>query len=265
MGFLEKLLVAGGAAFIASAFRQAREAQAETMRRRNSPLSFDERISQSDFTALATEIAHRTPRVIGADVVGMTVVLDIRSISGLSSWQAEVDFNDYGRLTGNYWINTENEDSQIPEHFADALSAEVVQRAAAYQPPREAGEREQPYEQVRDRVSPGAAQSAPPGWYPTAEGQRYWNGSAWIYQPVRNDWSAHARSPFPQAARRPGASPGAVVLAWIIALLTVGYMLPWAVAMSRGTRNRASVGWINFLLGWTIIGWIVALVMASVG
>ncbi|MAY97669.1 MAG: hypothetical protein CMH84_14200 [Nocardioides sp.] len=42
-------------------------------------------------------------------------------------------------------------------------------------------------------------------------------------------------------------------------------MLPWAVAMSRGTRNRASVGWINFLLGWTIIGWIVALVMASVG
>ncbi|PVG84031.1 hypothetical protein DDE18_05285 [Nocardioides gansuensis] len=42
-------------------------------------------------------------------------------------------------------------------------------------------------------------------------------------------------------------------------------MLPWAVAMSRGTRNRASVGWINFLLGWTVIGWIVALVMATAG
>ena len=123
MGLLEKLLIGGGAALLASVFRDAQE----TKRRRCSPLRFDERLSQSDFTALATEMAHRTPRVIGADVAGMTVVLHIRSISGLSAWQAEVDFNDYGRLTGTYWINTDNADSQIPEHFADALSAQVVE------------------------------------------------------------------------------------------------------------------------------------------
>lgn len=261
MGLLEKLLIGGGAALLASAFRDAQE----TKRRRSSPLRFDERLSQSDFTALATEIAHRTPRVIGADVAGMTVVLHIRSISGLSAWQAEVDFNDYGRLTGTYWINTDNADSQIPAHFADALSAQVVERTAAYQRPRDGGERAESNGQAQDRVSAGATPSAPPAWYPTPEGHRYWNGVAWTYEPARNDWSAPGGRPFPQAARRPGSNPGAVVFAWIIAFLTVGYMLPWAVAMSRGTRNRASVGWVNFLLGWTVIGWIVALVMASAG
>ena len=38
-------------------------------------------------------------------------------------------------------------------------------------------------------------------------------------------------------------------------------MAPWAVAAIRDVRHW-SVFWINLLLGWTIIGWIVALVMA---
>lgn len=50
--------------------------------------------------------------------------------------------------------------------------------------------------------------------------------------------------------------------AWIIALVTLGYMLPWAVAATRGKSNAGAIGWINFLLGWTVIGWIIALVMA---
>jgi hypothetical protein len=53
-----------------------------------------------------------------------------------------------------------------------------------------------------------------------------------------------------------------VFLAWVIALLTGFYMLPWAVAVTRSMPNRGSILLINLLLGWTIIGWIVALVMA---
>lgn len=57
---------------------------------------------------------------------------------------------------------------------------------------------------------------------------------------------------------------GAVIaIAWIAAVLTVGYMLPWAIAATRGRSNQAAIGIINLLLGWTLIGWIVALVMAS--
>jgi len=38
-------------------------------------------------------------------------------------------------------------------------------------------------------------------------------------------------------------------------------MAPWAVAAVRDVPHWL-VFWINLLLGWTIIGWIVALVMA---
>ncbi|GAA3614367.1 hypothetical protein GCM10022199_18090 [Marihabitans asiaticum] len=51
-------------------------------------------------------------------------------------------------------------------------------------------------------------------------------------------------------------------VAIIVAILTGGYMLPWAIAALRGNSNAWSVFWINLLLGWTIIGWIVALVMS---
>jgi hypothetical protein len=52
------------------------------------------------------------------------------------------------------------------------------------------------------------------------------------------------------------------VIAVVAALLTGGYMLPWAIAALRDLRTHVSVGLVNLLLGWTIIGWIVALVMS---
>ncbi len=52
------------------------------------------------------------------------------------------------------------------------------------------------------------------------------------------------------------------VIAVVAAILTAGYMLPWAIAALRDLRTHVSVGLVNLLLGWTIIGWIVALVMS---
>ena len=56
--------------------------------------------------------------------------------------------------------------------------------------------------------------------------------------------------------------PVSAVVAIVVAILTAGYMLP--VGDRRGPRHRNSwtVFWVNLLLGWTVIGWIVALVMA---
>lgn len=51
-------------------------------------------------------------------------------------------------------------------------------------------------------------------------------------------------------------------LAIIVAILSAGYMLPWAIAAVRGTSNAWAVFWVNLLLGWTIVGWIIALVMS---
>ena len=39
-------------------------------------------------------------------------------------------------------------------------------------------------------------------------------------------------------------------------------MLPWAIAATRGKANSGVIGWINLLLGWTVIGWIWALVLS---
>jgi ABC-type transport system involved in cytochrome c biogenesis permease component len=53
-----------------------------------------------------------------------------------------------------------------------------------------------------------------------------------------------------------------VAFAWIFTLLSLGYMLPWAVAATRGKSNSVAVGILNLFLGWTVIGWVIALVMA---
>lgn len=54
----------------------------------------------------------------------------------------------------------------------------------------------------------------------------------------------------------------AVVVAWLVAVGTVFYMLPWAVAVTRGKSNQWAIALLNLLLGWTVIGWVIALVMA---
>jgi len=51
------------------------------------------------------------------------------------------------------------------------------------------------------------------------------------------------------------------VIAWLLAVLTIEYLLPWAIAATRGTSNSWAVGLLNFLLGWTFIEWIAALML----
>jgi len=56
--------------------------------------------------------------------------------------------------------------------------------------------------------------------------------------------------------------PISATISIVLAVLTLGYMLPWMVAALRGKSNHWAVMALNLLLGWTVIGWIIALVMA---
>jgi hypothetical protein len=47
-----------------------------------------------------------------------------------------------------------------------------------------------------------------------------------------------------------------------VAILIVAYWLPTILAKRRRVRGLGQVAIVNGLLGWTVIGWIVALVMA---
>ncbi len=50
---------------------------------------------------------------------------------------------------------------------------------------------------------------------------------------------------------------------WVLlAVLTLGYLLPASVAGIRDHRNAAGIFLLNFFLGWTILGWIGALIWA---
>ena len=52
------------------------------------------------------------------------------------------------------------------------------------------------------------------------------------------------------------------LIAWAATFATCGYLLPWAIATTRGKANAQAIGAINFFTGWTVIGWFVALTMA---
>lgn len=58
------------------------------------------------------------------------------------------------------------------------------------------------------------------------------------------------------------SNAAAITIAWLLAIFTLGYMLPWAIAATRGKANHGAIAALNLLLGWTFVGWIVALVMA---
>ncbi|RNI25519.1 superinfection immunity protein [Flexivirga caeni] len=64
------------------------------------------------------------------------------------------------------------------------------------------------------------------------------------------------------AVSRPAASGTVIVIAWILALCSMLYLLPWAVAATRNKSGEIAIFLINFFLGWTVIGWFVALIMA---
>jgi len=49
----------------------------------------------------------------------------------------------------------------------------------------------------------------------------------------------------------------------VIALVVTIYFLPSIVAVGRHVPNTGSVFVINAFLGWTLIGWVVALAMAA--
>ncbi len=42
------------------------------------------------------------------------------------------------------------------------------------------------------------------------------------------------------------------------------YFLPTAVAMARKHRNRSAVFFLNLFAGWTIIGWVICLIWATI-
>jgi len=88
-----------------------------------------------------------------------------------------------------------------------------------------------------------------------------------VAAPVRDDAPAYgygyATPPVPWASVRTDQvlpNTGTVVVAWVLTVFTGFYLLPWAIAATRGKSDRWAIFWITFLFGWTGIGWLITLI-----
>jgi hypothetical protein len=50
---------------------------------------------------------------------------------------------------------------------------------------------------------------------------------------------------------------------YMLAAIVFVYLLPWFIAAWRDHNNRGAIALLNLLLGWTFLGWVVALVWSA--
>ena len=105
------------------------QAHEDYKRRKNRPYmdcSFEEGISQEMLLNYAREAVRAIKgREIEVSVKGPVIIGAVTSLTGLSTWLFKIDFNDYGHITGAYWLNSENDDSRIPNVVADYVQDNI--------------------------------------------------------------------------------------------------------------------------------------------
>lgn len=52
-------------------------------------------------------------------------------------------------------------------------------------------------------------------------------------------------------------------MAGLFIVLFALYFVPWIIAASRNHHNRSSIAILNLFLGWTFIGWLIALIWSA--
>ena len=93
----------------------------EEVERKNTPCHFSEALTRADFEEIAINVAKPIKR-LKVSVDDEFVIGEVRTTSGINTWDFKLDFNDYGRITGRYWFRYRgNTDSQIPDSYAQQL------------------------------------------------------------------------------------------------------------------------------------------------
>lgn len=93
--------------------------------RRQMPCLFIGEPSPSVFKSLADEVAGQISRIKSISIYGAVVYATVESQTGLSDWEFNIDFNNWGHIDGTYWTYSENDDSSIPKYFGKTLSSKV--------------------------------------------------------------------------------------------------------------------------------------------
>lgn len=97
----------------------------EEARRKESRCYFNEGLSFEEFERIALNVCKYTKRVSNAQVRGTIVYATMKSNSGISRYHFNIDFNDYGHITGKYWIRQANQESSLPTLVAERISEKI--------------------------------------------------------------------------------------------------------------------------------------------
>lgn len=96
--------------------------------RKNTPFIFGEDLSQSGFEEIVRKTAKQIKRLQIENIDGPVIEAIVLSQSGISTWKFTLDFNDWGKLTGTYYLLRDNYDSKIPESFAERVADEIKKK-----------------------------------------------------------------------------------------------------------------------------------------
>lgn len=105
--------------------QRAKEKREEEERRKNTQCLFLDGISQKEFEVIVAHIARKIRRITDISTEGPVVYGTVQSQSGISEWDFKIDFNDYGHLTGDYWVSSDNDDSSIPWNLAKMIKEAI--------------------------------------------------------------------------------------------------------------------------------------------
>ena len=122
MGFILKAL---GVGLAIAGLKKIKHNIEEENRRKNTVCHFDEKISKEEFYVIAKRGGKGIRRITNLYAEGTMVYGTVRSQSGISDWCFRIDFNDYGKLTGSYWISSDNDDSDIPQIVAERIAHQI--------------------------------------------------------------------------------------------------------------------------------------------
>ena len=124
MGFLTTALIVGVVgAGVASLLKDS----IKEIDRKGTPCNFDNGIDKETFYAIIEKECQAINRIENYQIDGTLIRAKVRSQSGISEWKFTIDYNDYGKITGNYWITSKNSDSKIPETLANRIKQGIME------------------------------------------------------------------------------------------------------------------------------------------
>ena len=98
----------------------------EEENRTSTSCEFSDDISECEFGLMVCKAARPIKRLESIYTDGPIVYGTVKSQSQLSTWTFQIDFNDYGHITGSYWITSDNDDSNIPLYIANNVRALIL-------------------------------------------------------------------------------------------------------------------------------------------